>query len=208
MTNGLLYQPPPHPPLLNKSWEDWTADWWKRLLGIRDTINPVNDPTGDLQGQNQPPEAFFLAGAHTKRAQRKCNIPAAKPILFPVAVMSASQAEFPGSSTAKLASLAQDGNQVVDMELIIDGTTIDKQSLLNYRVQTPSFEVTMPEDNIHLYSNGGKTQVVSDGYWVFLKPLKTPPKDHTIIFRQQTQDHPPSGTLNCSYDITYKLTLI
>jgi hypothetical protein len=188
-----------------KSWEDWSAEWWKWLLPTSDSNSPVNDADGELQGiaQHQP-NVFFLAGTHQKKVERTCRIPAGKAILFPVATMSASYLEFPNlQNEGELRRCAEEGNQVDDMKLTIDGAVIDRGKLEKYRVKSPLFEVTLPDNNIHQYVQGGKTKAVSDGYWAFLKPL--PPGEHTLIISQKTKDHPPSGTINCGYEITYHL---
>jgi hypothetical protein len=191
----------------NKSWEDWSADWWKWLLSTPDNINPVNDATGELQNVAQlQANVFFLAGTHQKKAERACTIPAARAIFFPIATMSASYVEFPNVQTeAELWQYAEEGNQVSDMSLAIDGMVLDKKYLEQYRVKTPIFDVILPDHNIQLYAKGGPTKVVSDGYWAFLKPL--PVGDHTLIINQSTEDHPPSLTLNCGYELTYHLNV-
>jgi hypothetical protein len=189
----------------NKSWADWSAEWWKWLLSTPDNISPVNDATGELQHIAQlQPNVIFLAGTHQKKVERACIIPAAKAILFPIATMSASYVEFPNLRTEdELWRYAEEGNQVLDMSLSIDGELLDQKYLEKYRVKTPVFEVFLPENNIQLYVKGGATKVVADGYWAFLKPL--PLGSHTIIINQTTKDHPPSLTLNCSYELIYNL---
>ena len=92
------------------------------------------------------------------------------------------------------------------MKLTIDGQVISKSCLEQYRVKSSLFEATLPDDNIHAYGVPGQTQVKSDGYWVFLRPLE--PGKHTLIISQTTKDYPPSGTLNCAYDITYQLIVL
>jgi hypothetical protein len=191
-----------------KSWGDWSAEWWKWLLSITDRNNPVNDVTGELQqiAQHYLPNVFFLAGTHVTKGERECEIPAGTAIFVPIATMSASYAEFPDLQREEdLRSYAEEGNQVRDMKLTIDGEEIDKESLEKYRVKSPLFKATLPEDNICLYVKGGETETVSDGYWAFLKPL--PSGRHTLVISQNTKNHPPSGTLNCKYDLTYHLTV-
>ncbi len=59
----------------------------------------------------------------------------------------------------------------------MDGVKV--QNLDKYDVQSPLFNMTFPQDNI-FGASAGPTQAVSDGYWVFLKPL--PPSKHEIHF--------------------------
>jgi hypothetical protein len=72
-------------------------------------------------------------------------------------------------------------------------------------VKSLLFDATLPDDNIHACGEPGPIKVVSDGYWVLLRRLQ--PGEHTLIISQSTKDHPPSGTLNCKYDVIYHLTV-
>ncbi len=204
--NDKLYSRDEKP--LGNSWEDWGAKWWNWLLSITDKDNPVHDRTGELQHitQRHLPNVFFLAGTHDRKVERTCKIPAGVSILFPIATMSTSYAEFPNlHNETELRTYAEEGNQVLDMKLSIDGEEIDKGNLDKYRVKSPLFKVDLPENNIHMYVDGGETEAVSDGYWAFLKPLS--PGNHTLIISQTTKDHPLSGTINCRYDLTYHLAV-
>ena len=199
----------------DKSLEIWSAEWWKWLLSTTDLNNPVNDATGELQSIGQPhANVFFLAGTHVKKAERIVNIPEDRAVFFPSAVMSASFAEFPNlKSEQDLREYAKEGNQVIDMEVTFEGVTsagetinkqtLDKEDLEKYMVESPLFEVILPNFNIHMYAEGGPTQVVSEGYWVFLKPLER--GKYTLTISQNTKDDPTTLTLNCSYVIKYNI---
>lgn len=197
----------------DKTLEVWSAEWWKWLLAISDHVNPVHDTTGELQSIGQPhAEVFFLAGTHSKSVERTVHIPQDRAILFPVMTMSASESEFPDQHTEQqLRQYALDGDQVKDMEVTFEGHAIGRITLnrdflqKNYEATSPLFQVTLPENNIHLYAASGDTKVVSHGYWVFIKAL--PLGEYTLTIRQSTKDHLPTLTLNCSYDITYHLII-
>ncbi|MFL6440562.1 MAG: hypothetical protein ACJ702_01240 [Nitrososphaeraceae archaeon] len=61
------------------------------------------------------------------------------------------------------------GNQESkSMDVIINGVKLE--NLENYRIQSPLFDVTFPENNIFSVKPGS-TKAVSDGYWVFSEPL-------------------------------------
>jgi hypothetical protein len=187
-----------------KSWEEWTAIWWQWLLSIPDESNPANDNTGTYCKERQSGPVWFLTFAHSPSAERTCTIPAGKSILFPVATMECSYAEFPKlNKESELRSYAKQGNQVSSMEATIDGLKLQKSDLEKYRIESQLFTVKLPENNIYFWTAPGETQAVSDGYWVFLEPL--PPGDHELHFSQVTEDDPTTGTLNCKYDVTYHL---
>jgi hypothetical protein len=59
-------------------------------------------------------------------------------------------------------------DDIAKKEVNIDGIKI--QNLDKYRVQSSIFTVTFPENNIYGV-DPGPTKGISDGYWVFLKPL-------------------------------------
>ena len=200
---------------LNKSWEIWSAEWWKWLLAISDNINPVHDTSGDLQSIGQPhPDVFFLAGTHSKSADRTVHIPQDRAIFFPVMTMSASESEFPNRHTENdLRLYAEQGDQINDMQVTFEGKPLEGPSinkiildriiLEKYKVMSPLFQVILPENNIHLYAAAGETRVVSHGYWVFIKALEL--GEYTLTIFQSTKDDLATLTLNCSYDITYHL---
>ena len=81
-------------------------------------------------------------------------------------------------------SVKNEIDSVVTDELLlsIDGTSI--KDLEKFRVKSPEFSVTLPENNIYDVEPG-PTQGVSDGYWFFLEPL--PVGKHQIHFRGKSQ---------------------
>jgi hypothetical protein len=82
------------------------------------------------------------------------------------------------------------GNQgSKSMDIIIDGVKLE--NLENYRIQSPLFDVTFPENNIFSVKPGS-TKAVSDGYWVFLEPLTV--GKHELEFSASVID--PSGVNN------------
>jgi len=83
---------------------------------------------------------------------------------------------------------------------IVDGVKL--KSLEQYRVQSPLFTLTFPENNNNGLP-GGPTQAVSDAYMTFLKPLS--PRNHTLQFSQITLDNPTTGTKSFAYSIVYHL---
>ena len=102
-----------------------------------------------------------------------------------------SYAENPGLKTeSQLTACATEGQNLSrSMDVIIDGTKL--KNLENYRVQSRLFDVTFPENNI-FSAKPGNTTSVSDGFWVFLKPLSL--GKHELEFTASTID--PSGVNN------------
>jgi len=105
------------------------------------------------------------------------RVAAGKAILLPLLNADCSFLTNPNLKTeSQLLSCAKSENEgVTGLDATIDGGKI--QGLQNYRVQSPLFNITIPDNNI-AGSKPGTTQAVSDGYWVLLKPLSV--GSHTI----------------------------
>jgi hypothetical protein len=84
------------------------------------------------------------------------------------------------------------------MSAAVDGAQL--RNLENYRVESQLFDLTLPENNV-FPAPPGKTKAVSDGFWVFLKPL--PVGNHEIDFSGSTIDL--SGVNNCNTQVKYRL---
>src|ERR671923_619901 len=188
-----------------KPWDTWTEDWWKWILSIPKDRNPIYDTTGENCNVDQKnPNVWFLAGALSGSVKRKCSIPAGKAILVPIAVNECSRAEF--KKETDLAECASSGNVVISMAASINGESIEKSELEKYRVKTREFNLSICPNNV-FDTEPGTTTAVSDGYWLFLRPLSG---GNILNFQlnQSTQDDDRSRTINCSYEVSYVLTII
>ena len=176
-SNRLTYKPDENP--FGKTWEEWSAEWWKWCLSLPRSQNPITDTTGENGSYNQRDDVWFLAGTFGGFAERRCEIPTRKAIFFPVSCNETSYAECPNFKTeAELGAFAKaDIDQVKTIMATVDGQELPNSDLR--RVQSPPFEITLPIENV-LGVPPGKTKSKSDGYWVFLKPLA--PGKHEIHF--------------------------
>jgi len=150
---------------------EWTAKWWQWIITIPKVNNPGNDLIGEHCGINQEGPVWFLAGTfeNIQKAERNCIIPKEKAILIPVINTEKSYIEFPElKDESALRTRAKEAiDRVTKKICIINGEEI--QDLHNFRIQSPLFDLTYPQDNIYdLKPN--KTQAVSDGFWVLFKP--------------------------------------
>ncbi len=163
-----------------RSWEDWSAIWWQWCSNEPEKSNPVIDKTGEFCNKNQnDPDVWFLAGTFGGKAERTCTIPARKAILFPIINDLISYAEYNRLKTeSELRSYAKsDLDEATVYKATVDG--VELQNLQNYRVQSHLFSfIISPDDPAGVPA--GPTVGVSDGYWVFLKPLSI--GQHTIHF--------------------------
>jgi hypothetical protein len=167
--NGLeLYAPDSKP--FGRTYAEWTARWWQWVLSIAKTENPLVDENGKSCAINQNGPVWFLAGTLKGPAERSCAIPADKAILFPVINFEASVAEGDGTKDEELAARAKfEMDQITNIRAMISGTNVNE--LKQYRIQSPPFNVTLDEDNV-LGLPAQTTKMMSEGYWLFLKPLE------------------------------------
>lgn len=94
------------------------------------------------------------------------------------------------------ASAAAAVDNPTTLEVSVDGVPL--QDLSDYRVQSPVFSLTLPEDAVFGLPSGTSTPNLSDGYWLLLAPLSA--GMHTISFK---------GVSNSGFtvEVTYNLTI-
>lgn len=191
----------------NLTYGDWTAKWWQWLVSIPQDRNPAVDETGENCGEGQSGPVWFLSGTFGGLAARNCDIPAGKSILFSALNAECSYAEYPDLRTeSELRSCAVSSNDgVTELMVTIDGQTIEYSQLISYRVQSPLFNLTLPENNIFGLP-ASTTQAVSDGFWVFLPPLG--PGQHEIHFRGAIVDFTTESQNNFVQESLYRIRVI
>jgi hypothetical protein len=192
------------------SYGKWTAKWWEWAYSVSLKINPAYDNTGKLCSINQTSPVWFLPGTSGHDVVRKCTIFKNTSILFPILNSECSYAEFPYLENETQLSICAKAEQdkVNSLEASIDG--IKLVNLNQYRIQSPLFNFTLPENNI-LHLKPQITQAVSDGNWIFLLPLSI--GNHTISFKGDTADSSGNNTHSFAvpsgwnYNTTYNLTI-
>jgi hypothetical protein len=183
---------------------EWTAKWWQWAHSIPTENNPMLDETGEdcAQAQNQTSPVWFLAGTGAGSAERTCTIPAGKAILLPI-INSANVRTAGETKEQLLAGVKELEDKVTTVEASVDGTPL--QNLSNYRIQSPFFNETLPNDNI-LGVPEGTYLAVADGYWLFLDPLS--PGQHEIRLHGAIIDPTAiSPTPSFETAVTYHLTM-
>jgi hypothetical protein len=190
----------------NMTYADWTARWWQWAYSIPEDRNPVADETGQNCDEGQSGPVWFLAGTFGGLNERVCTIPAGKSILFPVMNAACSKLEYPELQTeSELRNCAISSNEgVTELMVTIDGQAISEQQLRSYRVQSPLFEVNLPEGNI-ISGRQGSTQAVSDGFWVFLPAMAQ--GAHDIHFRGAIVDYTTASQNNFVSESLYHITI-
>ncbi|MFI2432212.1 hypothetical protein [Streptomyces sp. NPDC018693] len=60
------------------------ARWWRWEMSAPEDLSPVADTTGEHAAWQQPADLWFLAGTYGGRVVRRCEVPAGRPLFFPV----------------------------------------------------------------------------------------------------------------------------
>ena len=210
--DGKVFQP--HSKPYNLTYGEWTARWWQWAYSIPRETNPAYDDTGKYCSENQLGPVWFFPGTYGKPVIRECTVPTGKAILFPVLNSECSFAEFPELKTVEdlriCATAFQD--QVTQLHTSIDGRDIPQIELEKYRIESPLFYFTLPENNILDLPTNTTTAAVSDGNWVFVKPLS--PGNHEISFRGDVNSTADNATAESfafpsgwNYSTTYELVI-
>jgi hypothetical protein len=177
-----------------KTYGEWSAMWWKWLLSIPQDKSPVTDFTGKNCHINQNSSlVWYLVGSGgakiptnetsgTEQA-RTCLIPEGRGIFFALITGACSFAEFPNYKSISQLQACSSQDPVSYLRATIDGSDIP--NLKSYRIQSPEFNLTLPDNNAF----GLKPQTtvaVSDGYFIMLEPLSK--GVHTLKFEAHYGD--------------------
>lgn len=158
-----------------RTYGDWTVEWWKWVLSIPMSINPLTDDTGQHWNVCQPSShVWFLAGCLPGKDERfphrNIKIGSGRSVLFPILNCEANSLEYPDLTSHEdlLKHVLDDINSIRKRDVFINGTRLNPT-----RVQSDPriFKVTINEDNIFGVKNPSSTDATADGYWTFLKPL-------------------------------------
>ncbi len=153
------------------SWESWTIEWWNWLLSIPKNRSPVIDSvrrgiTPHVSGDR----VAFIAGNLGGLSERFYIIPRGKALFFPIINFTTSYLE---DSTLKTESdlhirANSDVNEITKVITAVDGVTV--KNVKEFRVHSGVFDLVLKDDNL-LELPPGRTKAISDGYWIFIKPL-------------------------------------
>jgi hypothetical protein len=165
---------------------EWSARWWQWLLSIPMDHNPNFDTSGKDCGQKQVGPVWFLAGefAGTPAVTRGCTVPAGKALFIPIlnSLFGAGVGDCDPTNPEVLCNLpdlrvlAAAGLESVTLTASIDGQPLT--NLLQQRVQSPAFTITIPAGAVFGLTAGTYAPNVSDGYWLMFPPLRA--GKHTI----------------------------
>jgi hypothetical protein len=153
------------------TYPEWITRWWRWLLSFPIDKNPAIDQTGMYSSQKQEhPNVWFLAGTFGGYVRRKCQIPFGKAILMPIINYECSFADEPAITTDAQLELKckSEIDDIKDLSVIVDDHLLSDISL--YRIRSPFFVIDLLENNV-LGVKPTRTRMISDGFWIFLKPF-------------------------------------
>lgn len=149
----------------------WIIKWWRWILSIPKEKNPTLDNSGIYVAERQSdPNVWFLSGTFGGSVVRKCKIPLGKAILMPIINYECSFADEPSINTVVDLELKckSEIDDIKNLSFRIDQLYLS--DLTSYRIRSPLFDVHLGENNI-IDVDQLDTKMISDGYWIFLKPL-------------------------------------
>jgi hypothetical protein len=130
-----------------------------------------------------------------------CTIPAGKALLVSLLAGMCSYADTPNAkSDSDLLSCAMSGDEGASIEMSIDGAKLE--DINRYRVQSSSFDLTIPEKNT-FGIRPGPTRAVADCWCVMIEPL--PAGRHMIHYTVSIPGNPTTGMSAFATDVTYDL---
>jgi hypothetical protein len=205
------------------SYAQWSARWWQYALSVPTSQSPFLDQTGENFAAGQSGNVWFLSGAfvfspgpgapppinpNLAQVDRHVTLPSGKALFFPVLnaewdnlVPGGPNTTFTVDELRQLAKQNMDAAENLKVE--VDGRSV--KDVAGYRVQSPVFSYSLPQDNITSFATGidvpGQTvsPAVSDGVYLMLRPLSV--GKHVIHF---SGDFGPN---QFALDITYHITV-
>jgi hypothetical protein len=193
----------------NKNKTEWVQVWHHWFFGIESKDNPSYGPSdyGNRsidynQGRipaDWPPQTgrkvYFLAGAAGTQFTTRSIIPAGgwQCIIVPVYIMTASRDEFPSvEDLPKFVKNDVDGTKT--RKATLDGQSIPDDRIERIQIYEP-FTVGLPDENI-LDLDTPSTDMISDGYWIFLDPKQILAGDHILSVLGQSPNYLSDTTYN------------
>jgi hypothetical protein len=144
--------------------DELAVEWWKWAVRRPKGEDPVSDRNGRRCAQGQPDAVFFLAGTSGGAVRRRCEVPAERPLFFPVVNVLCPK------SIGKRS--CGDVIRDADVRVTVDGERADTQFIVSDALEPEadprsSFAVTEPK-------------AVAAGHYALVAPLDR--GKHRIMF--------------------------
>jgi hypothetical protein len=187
---------PPQSRPYGLTYGEWSARWWKWALEVTAENSPLLDTTGSNCAVGQAGSVWFLAGTSGPGdpVVRTCDIPIGTSLFFPVGNAFCA-AEGDGSFEAQQQCAADFFAEITSLEAEVDGVSVE--DLMNYRAQSPAFDLVLPSGNIFDAPPGVYSPAAADGVYLMVRPLSK--GEHTVHIRAEFGAE--------AIDVTYFLTV-
>jgi hypothetical protein len=212
-----------------KSYGDWASEFWNKWLA-KNIDQATPKPGGCLIVNNdyksEPMVMLMETADVSSPPTQACQISSYQGIIVPLWIGWCDAGGSPGVNLTKCAKEENLGNIASNVK--VDGIPVAKldvrqsvipgSGLLDYKINSltnvtqstsKTFTLTIPADTHKANQVAGTGPAVSDGWWVFLKPLA--PGTHTIFYNIRVT---PTGALTSPgtsphfADITYKVQVV
>jgi hypothetical protein len=182
---------------------DWLANYSQWFIQFPADLHPREHYTPERCSAAQSGPVWFLTDILVDKDERNCTIPSGKAILLPILSGRCwdDKSDPIPMSDQDLIKCAKEGNEYGVISATLDGMKI--KELNSYRIESPFFNITVPENNI--YNNKpGVWEAKADGFFLFLEPLT--PGNHTL-HTTTSVINPTVPEFNYAATLTYHLTV-
>ncbi|MCR3751102.1 hypothetical protein LX88_005090 [Lentzea californiensis] len=149
---------------------DLQAKWWTWAASSPENRNPVVDDTGQWCAENQPEDVWFFAGTFGGPVDRRCQVPAGRPLAGPAV-----------STVTNCESFMAVGKGSV---------TLDGQLVELRRIAPVGITFEAAPDNA-MGAREGRVQAQACGLWAWIPPLK--PGEHELVIAGELGDFSTSA---------------
>ena len=196
---------PPHSRPFQRTFPQWSAQWWQFVLSFPMSDNPLLDSTGERCAIGQHGPVWFLMGTLHGSAERRCSVPADKALFFPIVNLVNVNTSTQTVNELR-AEIAPCFDGVTTLSVEVDGAPVKRlqRNPEEFRVTSVAFDATLPLENLFavfaiVLPPGTYSPAVGDGFYTMLKPLDA--GNHVLRLRAES----PCGV---SVDVTYRLTAV
>lgn len=160
---------------LGLTWTEWVEEWWKWYHNL--SIGAPLENTNKFGNSDRSiVNVWFLDNDFNENVRQKHMIPKGRGIFFPILKNLINFHEYPylqeESDLRKYAKMEMD--KPLKIRVLVDN--IEIADVKKNRVHTRLFDIRVhskSDDSIYV-----QTKAVSDGYWIFLRPLE--PGSHVV----------------------------
>ncbi|WP_394620916.1 hypothetical protein JNUCC0626_18000 [Lentzea sp. JNUCC 0626] len=133
------------------------AQWWTWAASSTEKRNPVVDDSGQWCAENQPKDVWFFAGTFGGSVNRRCQVPAGRPLAGPAVNTYTNCDTFFASAKGSV--------------------TLDGQLVELRRIDSAPITFDAVRDNV-LGAPTGKVNANACGLWAWIPPLS--PGEHEL----------------------------